>query len=206
MLLCVNSSVRNAGSRSRTLVGMFADNWADSHPNETVVWRDVGKNPPSHPTEEYTIANYVSPENRTREMMTALEESDRLIEEISDANYLVFGVPMYNFCVPSTLKAYIDNLVRVGRTFNVTPEGSFEGLLLGKKMLVITTKGAVYERGTPMAALDHLEPYLRTVFGFMGITDIQFVTADGMDFMGDEYREASLEKANLEIKKVVKKW
>jgi len=206
MLLCVNSSVRKEGSRSRALVDIFAGIWRENYPSEEILWRDVGENTPSHPSAEYTVANYTPPEQRTKEMVAALQESDQLIDEISAAEHLVFGVPMYNFCVPSTLKAYIDNLVRVGRTFGVTPDGGFEGLLVGKKMLVVSTKGAVYEKGTPMESFDHVEPYMRTVFGFMGITNMQFVAADGMDFADEAYREASLTKARDEIKRIAQEW
>lgn len=206
MLLCINSSVRGDGSKSRLLVDKFADTWRDHHPGETIVWRDVGRSPPSHPSAGYITANYTPPEKRTREMIAVLKESDQLIDEIFSANYLVFGVPMYNFCVPSMFKAYIDNLVRVGRTFRVMPDGGFEGLLAGKKMVVIATKGAIYEKGTPLESFDHIEPYLRTVFEFMGITDIQFVAADGMDFADENHRDISLAKAGDELRRIARQW
>lgn len=206
MLLCINSSVRDEDSRSRLLVDQFSAAWRDYHPGEAIAWRDVGKNPPSHPSADYITANYTSPEKRTREMVAVLEESDQLIDEIFSATHLAFGVPMYNFCVPSTLKAYIDNLVRIGRTFRVMPDGGFEGLLSGKKMVVIVAKGAIYAKGTSMESFDHVEPYMRTVFGFMGVVDMQFVTADGMDFGDEEHRDISFAKAGYELKKIVERW
>ena len=129
-----------------------------------------------------------------------------LIDELIYSSHFVFAVPMYNFSIPSTFKAYIDNLVRVGRTFAANENGSFEGLLKGKKVLVITARGAMYGEGSPIAAFDHQEPYLRTVFGFMGVENITFVHADGMDFAANEYRSESLQTASDQLKELATKW
>ena len=139
-------------------------------------------------------------------MQQALAASDILIDEVLAADHLVFSVPMYNFSVPSTLKAYIDNIVRVGRTFAVDEGGGFRGLLSGKKALFVTSRGAIYRSGSPLHAFDHQEPYLRTVFGFMGLTDIHFVHADGLDFADEAHREKSLAAAQESLLALSQLW
>lgn len=113
---------------------------------------------------------------------------------------------MYNFSIPSTFKAYIDNIVRVGRTFEVKQDGSFSGLLAQTKVLFITSRGAVYNMDSPIRAFDQQEPYLRTVFGFMGITAPQFVHADGLDFAEQSYRDESLKRARRKLAALAASW
>ena len=116
------------------------------------------------------------PPNRTR----AIAVSDRLIDEFLAADRYVFGVPMHNFNVPSTFKAYIDQIVRAGKTFAGGPNG-YEGLVKDKRALFITTSGGIFTPGTPMAAFNFQEPCLRAVFAFIGVTNVRFVTAEGMN-------------------------
>ena len=201
-LLHIDSSVRVAASQSRKLANQFVGLWKQSNAQATITYRDVNANPPPHPTEAYTVANYTPADLRTDAMKLALADSDALIDELIAANMIVFSIPMYNFSIPSTFKAYIDNLVRVGRTFNVGADGQFVGLLKGKKVIIITTRGAMYGQGSPIAALDYQEPYLRTVLGFMGLDQICFVNADGMDFGTAQYKAASLETAAKDLKEL----
>lgn len=113
---------------------------------------------------------------------------------------------MYNLSIPSTFKAYIDQIVRVGRTFSVNEQGGYTGLLdSSKKALVITSRGGTFPPGTPYAAYDLQEPYIRTIFGFMGITDITFIHADGLS-LGEEAREKSLTAAKDAIAQIVTNW
>ena len=205
-LLHIDSSVRTTTSQSRKLASQFASQWQHFHPQATRTYRDVNANPPPHPTEAYTVANYTPPDLRTDAMRFALAESDALINELIAADLVVFSIPMYNFSIPSTFKAYIDNLVRVGRTFSVGADGQFEGLLKGKKVLIVTTRGAMYGQGSPIAALDYQVPYLRTVLGFMGLDQIRFVNADGMDFGTPEYKVASLETAAKHLQELAQQW
>ncbi len=118
-LLEIQSSVRKEGSISRTLNREFVQAWQANHPETQHRFRDVGMNPPTHPTELWATANYTPPESRTPEMVEVLAQSEELIEELLWADRLVMGVPMYNLSVPSNFKAYLDNVVRVGRTFGV---------------------------------------------------------------------------------------
>ncbi len=113
---------------------------------------------------------------------------------------------MYNFSIPSTFNAYIDNIVRVDRTFEVTSDGGFAGLLPHKKVLFVTSRGAIYGEGSPIKEFDMQESYLRTVFGFMGITEPEFVHADGMDFADATYREKSLAHAREQLSVLAKSW
>ena len=116
-LLEIQSSVRLEKSISRALSKQFIYDWKTTHPDTQYKLRDVGINPPTHPTELWTTANYTPPEARSSEMVTALADSEQLIEELLWADRLLIGLPMYNFSVPSNFKAYLDNVVRVGRTF-----------------------------------------------------------------------------------------
>ena len=202
----MNSSVRGSGSQSRRLANEFVNEWQAHNTEAICATRDVGMSPPPHPDEAYTIANYTPETERSEAIKKALSVSDELIDELIISDRLVFAVPMYNFSIPSTFKAYIDNLVRVGRTFGVTEDGGFTGLLKHKKVLVITTSGAIYGEGSPIAHLDHQEPYLRTVLGFMGLEDIHFVRADGLDFSEKEYRDTSLNEAQTQLRDLATTW
>ena len=106
-----------------------------------------------------------------------LSASDHLIEELQAADTIVIGAPMYNFAIPSLLKAWIDQIVRIGKTFGYGPNGR-QGLLANKKVIVITARGGAYEKGTPAEKFDFQEPYLRHIFGFIGLTDVTFIHAE----------------------------
>ena len=127
-----------------------------------------------------------------------------LVEEFLSASRYIFGVPMYNLNIPSTSKAYIDQIVRPGKTFAVGPNG-YEGLVKGKKALFITSSGGSYHPGTPFAAYNFQEPYLRAIFGFIGVTDIQFVVADSMN-QGEDAAKLSREKAENTLKELAETW
>lgn len=167
-------------SVTRMLTQEFVTAWKAAHPDGTVTYRDLGHSPVPPVNEQWIAAAYTPPEQRTPELTTALQTSDELVDEFLAANVCVFGIPMYNFSVPSTFKAYIDQIVRVGRTFGVDTNG-FRGLASGRQIVVITARGGNFRPGTPFSAYDHQEPYLRTVFGFMGITDVQFIHADRLN-------------------------
>lgn len=147
-------------------------------------------------------AAFTPPQDRSPELNQAIATSDALVDELLAADRYVFGVPMYNFGVPSTFKAYIDQIIRVGRTFAVNEQG-FQGLVdSSKKMLVITARGGSYQQGTPAATYDLQEPYIRAVFGFIGITDIKFIHVDKLTAAHDE----SLEKADKAVEEIIASW
>jgi FMN-dependent NADH-azoreductase len=182
----------------------YIKTWKAFHPDGDVTYRDLGHHPVPHVDEQWIAAAYSPPEQRAPELVTALQTSDALVDEFLAADTCVFGVPMYNFSVPSTFKAYIDQIVRVGRTFSVDASG-FQGLASGKKIVVITARGGNFRPGTPFAAYDHQEPYLRTVFGFMGIMDIEFIHADRLNPITSNAatRSQSIAEARTAIREVV---
>jgi FMN-dependent NADH-azoreductase len=175
-LLEIQSSVRLEKSISRALSREFIQLWQTYHSNLQHKQRDVGVDPPAHPTELWTTANYTPFEHRTPEMQAALADSEQLIEELLWADYLVLGVPMYNFSVPSTLKAYLDNIVRVNRTFVFDSDCfAFEGLAIDKKALVITPSAGNFSLDTPLRGMNFCETYLRSILNFIGVEDITIV-------------------------------
>lgn len=204
-ILHIDSSPRGDRSISRSLSYEFVTSWKDAHPGSTVTYRDLGYNPVPHVDEAWIAAAFSPPDTRTPELNEAIKLSDSLVDEFLAADYYVFGVPMYNFNVPSTFKAYIDQIIRAGRTFAVTENG-YQGLVdSSKKVLVITARGGTFPAGTPAAAYDYQEPFLRTVFGFIGLTDVTFIHADSLS-LGDEAREKSLANAKSAIAQLVTNW
>ena len=135
-------------------------------------------------------------EKRTVQQTAAASHADRLIEEVEAADVIVLAAPMYNFSVPSTLKAWIDHVARAGRTFNYTEKGPV-GLLTGKKVFVVTARGGVYSEG-PAKSFDFHEPYLRAVLGFLGLNDVTFVYVEGLAVSSDS-ATAGLAKARERI-------
>lgn len=190
-------------SVTRMLTQEFVTAWKSKHFDRTITYRDLGHHPVPAVDEQWIAAAYTPPEQRTPDLLDALQTSDELIDEFLAADVCVLGIPMYNFSVPSTFKAYIDQIVRIGRTFTVDADG-FRGLVHGKQIIVITARGGNFRPGTPFAAYDHQEPYLRTIFGFMGITDIQFIHADRLNpITSDEAtRTQSIDEARSAIKEV----
>lgn len=176
-LLHLNSSPL-ASSISRELTNEFVNTWTAANPDGTVIQRDLTLSPPSHIDAQWIGANFTPAADRTPEQKALLSLSDQLIAELQQADEYVFGVAMHNFSIPSTLKLWIDQIARAGHTFSYGPDGP-RGLLQNKKATVIIASGGTYNVGTPLEALNFVEPYLKTVLGFIGIKNIEFVTAGG---------------------------
>jgi FMN-dependent NADH-azoreductase len=176
-LLHLNTSPL-ATSVSRELTREFVSNWKASHPSSKVIDRDLAANPPKPLDQAWIFATFTPEEARQPEQKDLIAYSDEAIAELEQADEYVIGVAMHNFSIPSVLKLWIDQVVRRGRTFSYGAEGP-KGLLSGKKATVLVATGGVYDAGTPYAAFNFIEPYLRTVLGFVGITDVKFVTAGG---------------------------
>jgi FMN-dependent NADH-azoreductase len=151
-------------------------------------------------TESFIAAAHTPPEALSPRQREALAISNELIGELETANEYVFGVPMYNFSVPAAFKAYIDQIVRVGRTFAVDESG-YKGLLLGKKVTIITSSGGIYRAGSPAAPYNLQEPWIRSILGFIGITDFEFVVADGLSEveLGKRNREEYLKPIRKQV-------
>jgi FMN-dependent NADH-azoreductase len=177
-LLEIDSSPLYGRSVSRQLTDAFVTQWKSSHPDGTVVDRDLNATSIPPVTGEWVGAAYTPDEARTPEQKQVLALSDTLLAELEQADEYVFGVPMHNFGVPSVLKLWIDQIARVGRTFSYAG-GTPKGLLTGKKATFIIATGGNYDPQTQMASFNFVEPYLRSVFGFLGVTDTTFLTAGG---------------------------
>ncbi|MDV2994493.1 MAG: FMN-dependent NADH-azoreductase 1 [Chroococcidiopsis sp. SAG 2025] len=193
-LLHIDASPRGERSHSRRMTREFVEQWQRVHPNDTVTYRDLGRNPVPFVDESWIAAAFTPPERRSPELWEAIRLSDRLADKFLAADVYVIGVPMYNFSVPATFKAYIDQIVRVGRTVTFEPGDSvnvFQPLVLGKKMFAIEARGdSGFQPGGRYEKMNHHDPYLVTVFGFMGITDISFIHVENDEYGGQKLAES----------------
>src|ERR1044071_197538 len=176
--LLIESSPRGNDSYSHQAARSIVSELQTRNPGAKLVVRNLAENPPSHVGLAFITGMYVEPDQRSTEQNKALAVSDALIDELLAADTIVLAVPMHNFGPPSTLKAWIDHVVRVGRTFSYGDNGP-QGLVKGKHVIVVLASGGVYSEGQ-MKAFDFTEPYLRTVFGFLGITDVDVVRVEGV--------------------------
>ena len=205
-LLEIQSSVRKVDSISRSLSNEFVKRWQAAHSGTQHQKRDVGINPPEHPTDLWGKAHYTLPEERSPEMVAALTHSETLIEELLWADHLLWGVPMYNLSVPSTFKAYLDNIVRINQTFTFDPGTyAFQGLAKGRKALVITPSSGNFVVGTPREDMNFCDTYLRTVLGFIGIADVTVVPVPDQ-FMSDEIRQWEIATAQAKLISLATEW
>ncbi len=205
-LLHLDASPRGERSHSRRMTKEFVEQWLKVHPDDTVTYRDIGRNPVPHVDEPWIAAAFTPPEQRTKELWNAIHISDGLVDEFLAADLYVIGVPMYNFSVPSTFKAYIDQIVRVGRTVAFEPNddgNSFTPLVLGKKMFIIAARGdSGFQPGGRYEKMNYHDPYLVTVFEFMGITDITFIHVENDEYGGQKLAE-SIASAQTKIVELV---
>jgi FMN-dependent NADH-azoreductase len=193
-LLQINASILNGNGQSSQLAHQFVEAFRAQHPDAKVIVRDVAaQDAVPHLTAERFGAFLASAEERSPEQQAVVAYSDSLIQEIRDADVIVLGLPMYNFGVPSQLKAYFDHIARAGVTFAYTEQGPV-GRLTGKKVYVFAARGGLYA-GTPR---DTQTAYVRDFLGFLGMTDVQFVYAEGLA-MGPQSRQAGLARASADI-------
>ncbi|HEX4320743.1 MAG TPA: NAD(P)H-dependent oxidoreductase [Acidobacteriaceae bacterium] len=165
-------------SVSRELGREFVKTWTAVHPGAPVIYRDLAASA-LKPLDAAWISSSFTPDGaRSPEQVTALALSNELISELERADEYVIGVAMHNFTIPGTLKLWIDQVLRSGSTFSYSESGPV-GLLKGKKATVLVASGGVYDAGSPASCLNFVEPYLKTILGFIGITDVKFVTAGG---------------------------
>jgi len=177
-LLKLDSSPMGPGSISRKLTTKFAETWLTTHPGGKIIERDLTTlNLPL--VDALWVGAAFTPEaSRTVAQTKALAASDSLIKDLQQADEYVFGVPMHNFSIPSTLKLWIDQIVRAGKTFAYGGSGP-KGLLTGKKATLLLASGGEYGKGSAMASFDFVTPYLQKVLGFIGITDVTIIAASG---------------------------
>jgi FMN-dependent NADH-azoreductase len=197
-LLVVNSSPFHETSVSRHLSEEFVQNWKQANPNGRVITRDLTSSDLKTVDAAWVGASYTPKDARTAEQKQVLGVSDTLLGELRAADEYVFGVPMHNFGVPSVLKLWIDQIARVGETFSYGEAGP-KGLLQGKKATFLIASGGAYDAGTVMASYNHVEPYLRSVFGFIGVTDQKFLSAGGASaLMSGQADRATFLKPHVE--------
>lgn len=195
-VLIVESSARQQGSISRQLTAEFIAQWKAAHPADEVVVRDLAQESVPHLNSDL-LGGWMKPADQQNDAeRAALARSNRLTEELLAADVLVLAAPMYNFGIPSTLKAWLDHVLRAGVTFKYTETGP-QGLLSGKRAFVLTARGGVYAGGP----LDHQEPYLRQALAFIGIHDVTFIHAEGLN-MGAEFQEKGIAQARAQLVKV----
>jgi FMN-dependent NADH-azoreductase len=196
-LLEINASISQDSGQSTRLARQFVAAYRAANPDTQVVLREVAAaESVPHLNGERFGAFITKPEDRSAAQHAVVAYSDALIEELKAADVIVIGLPMYNFGVPSQLKAYFDHIARAGVTFKYTANGP-EGLLTGKKVYVFATRGGLYA-GTP---LDTQTSYVRDFLAFLGLKDVHFVYAEGLA-VSAEHKEAGLAKAALEIAKL----
>jgi FMN-dependent NADH-azoreductase len=195
-LLQINASIFSNHGQSTRLADEFVAAWRASNPDAKVIVRNLAEETVPHLDAERFGAFLAKPGERSVEQQAVVEYSDALIDELKRADVLVLGLPMYNFGVPSTLKAYIDHIARAGATFKYTEKGPV-GLLTGKKAYVFATRGGLYA-GTP---LDTQTGYVRDMLRFLGIDDVEFIYAEGLA-IGAERKAAALSQAQRAIERL----
>jgi len=178
-LLRIDSSpLGSDASFSRKLTAEFVQQWLQKHPDGKVISRDLATTKLPPVSAEWIGAVHTNEASLTPHQRQVIATSDELIAELQAADEWVFGVAMHNFSIPAVLKLWIDQIVRYGKTFSYE-NGMPAGLLLDKKASFLVASGGVYDQGTPGAVMNFVEPYLRSVFGFIGVTDTRFINAGG---------------------------
>lgn len=196
-VLIIESSARQQDSISRQLTQQFISQWQAAHPADRITVRDVALNPVPH-LDANLLGGWMKPsEQRNDDEQISLDRSNELTDELLAADVLVLAAPMYNFAIPSTLKAWLDHVLRAGVTFKYTPTGP-QGLLTGKRAIVLTARGGIHTG----ASSDHQEPYLRQVMGFIGTHEVAFIHAEGVNLSGD-FQEKGINHAKAQLAQVV---
>ena len=192
-LLHVDSSALGGNSVSRQLTERTVAQWRATHPGTVVEYLDLAVDTPNHLNIDalgFKLGNLADSQASRRENAV----SEKLVTQFLAADVIVVGAPMYNFTIPTQLKAWIDRLAQPGRTFTYTDKGP-QGLAVGKTLIVASSRGGKYDVGS---AMEHQESYLKAVFGFMGVTDVRFVRAEGLA-MGEAAKVQALADATLQI-------
>ena len=196
-VLVIESSARQQGSVSRQLTEHFIANWQAAQPDDVVKVRDLAIDQVPH-LDATLLGGWMTPaEQQSEAEKAAAALSNQLTDEVLAADVLVLAAPMYNFTIPSTLKAWLDHVLRAGVTFKYTDTGP-QGLLSGKRAFVLTARGGVHAG----SAQDHQEPYLRQVLAFIGIHDVSFIHAEGLNLGGDAL-EKGLNQAKTQVAQVI---
>lgn len=197
-LLHIDSSILGSNSVSRQLTAQIVASWRAAHPATEVSYLDLALDSPSHLSAEslgFRLPAGTAELSDAQQRENAISEA--LVSQFMAADVLVIGAPLYNFSIPSQLKAWIDRVAQAGRTFKYTEKGPV-GLAGGKTIIVASARGGMYSTSDAGNAMEHQESYLKTVFGFFGVTDVRFVRAEGLA-MGEAAKAAALAAAQVEI-------
>jgi len=196
-LLHIDSSILGQHSASREIGAAWVGAWKEQNPDTNVRYRDLAREPLAHLNGEIFAARNNPDHVHTPELQPSIDEDRAVLAEFLDSDVIVIGAPMYNFSIPSQLKSWIDRIVVAGTTFRYGANGP-EGLAKGKKVVIVTSRGGVYTSG-PAMAMDFQETYLRSVLGFIGVSDVQIIRAEGLS-MGAEKRAEALAAAHSAIR------
>lgn len=197
ILLHIDASPRGERSQSRRLGAEYRAAWQAAHPAGTVLTHDLGAEPPPFVTAAWVEGAFAPPTDHSPAARTAIAISNRYVDDLLLSDGVLITTPIYNLSVPAALKAWIDQIVRFGRTFQRGANG-FEGLVRGKRVVVVVTSGSDFRPNTPGGACNFLEPYLRAVLGFIGIGEIQFAYAHSMN-QGDDVSVQALAAARQQV-------
>lgn len=202
-ILRVDSSPVGEHSVSRKLTEKILAELKAKYPDTRLIERDLGRHPLPH-LDALTIgAFFTPPEKRNDALTNAIKTSDQAVDELIAADAVIIGAPMHNFGIPSSLKSWIDHVVRAGRTFQYGESGPKGLLSSSKRVFVVLSRGGVYSEG-PMKAFDYQESYLKTIFGFIGLNNVEFVRAEGIA-MGPDAATAAINAAEMQVSAVVKR-
>jgi len=202
-VLHIDSSILSDNSVSRQLTRTIVAEWQAQHPGSTVDYLDLAAEAPSHLSAESLGFRLPATATLTDGQRRENAVSEALVSQFLAADVIVVGAPLYNFSIPSQLKAWIDRVAQVGRTFKYTETGPV-GLAGGKTVIVASTRGGVYSTSEGGRAMEHQESYLQTVFGFFGISDVRYVRAEGVA-MGEAKKAEALDSAALQLKAATRK-
>ncbi|MBE0505842.1 MAG: FMN-dependent NADH-azoreductase [Marinospirillum sp.] len=195
-ILQIDAGLFAEQSVSRNLSKKIVTRLQEQNPGAQVILRDLIASPINHLDGEILMAGGTEAAQRSERQQAELAITETLLDEVFKADVLVIGAPLYNFSIPSQLKAWVDRIAQAGRTFRYTENGP-EGLLKGKRVVIASARGGVYSEGAA-TSMEHQESYLKTLLGFIGITDITIIRAEGVN-MGDEKRAQAISAADVEI-------
>lgn len=193
-VLIINASVRKERSHSRKLTELFVENWKAKHPNDTFTYREVGLSAIPPVDEAWIASAFVKPEERTAENQKGVGLSNELVNEVKTHDIYVIGTPMYNWSIPSSLKAYLDQIMRINETWKFRsgkPDGDYVGLLENKKLFILSSRGDTgYGENEPNEHMNFQTTYLKFIFGIMGVKDVTVISLDNEEFGGEVFERS----------------
>lgn len=200
-LLHIDSSILNDNSVTRLLSQTVVNQWKLRYPDLEVMYHDLVADAPNHLTAEILGAGTIPEEQRNDLQRSEHDRNEKLLREFLDADVIVIGAPMYNFSIPSQLKAWLDRVLVAGRTFRYTEKGPL-GLITGKRAVIVSSRGGIYSNG-PASVMDHQEAYLKAALGFVGIKDVDIVRAEGVN-INQETRAREIAAAQRQVNNALK--